>query len=107
MYNSTNHSNMVATARRRALAKTNTYQAVKPLAQPQGYLLTTYTATRWPCGGAGRGIVVARLLNPQGQLVAYRCRYNGATYTMPAGNLAAIGTLFVPNAIAHKLGYMG
>jgi hypothetical protein len=108
MANNSNYSNMVATARRRALQTASTYQRVQAQPAPggaPGYMVHTYTAARWPGHQVGgTGIVVGRLLNPQGQVTAYRCWYNGGVYTMPAGNLQAHGTLFVPRTVAASYG---
>lgn len=94
------YNNTVATAKHNALRKVATVQAVKPTPCPTnstGCMVTTYYSAK-----LGTCRVVARLLNAQGMVVAYRVMHNGMPYTVPAGNLGAIGTLFVPYAIVGR-----
>ena len=91
------HANTAAIAKRNALRNTHTIQAVKPthcLQTGKGCIITTYTSAKLGCCQ-----VLARLLNAQGMLVAYRVKHNGQPYIVPAGNPGAIGTLFVPYAL--------
>ncbi len=91
------YNNSIATAKHNALRKVNTVQRVNPtpcLTNSKGCMVTTYTSAKLGCCQ-----VVARLLNAQGMLIAYRVMYNGQPHTVPSGNLAAIGSLFVPYAI--------
>ena len=87
------HANSTATAKRNALRKVATVQQVTPITAPGGCLVTTYTSAK-----LGVCQVLARLLNPQGMLVAYRVKYNGQPYTVPAGNGTAIGQVFIAYA---------
>ncbi len=92
------NANLIATAKRNALRKATTVQRVNPTPAPggaPGVMVTTYT-----CAKYGLGRVVARLLNAQGMVTAYRVLFNNMPYTVPAGNLAAIGTCYVP--YSHK-----
>lgn len=92
------HASMAITAKRNALRKATTVQGVNPTPAPggaPGVMVTTYTCARY-----GLGRVVARLLNSNGMVTAYRVLFNNIPYTVPAGNLAAIGTCYVP--YSHK-----
>lgn len=90
------HANTTAVAKRNALRKVNTIQAVNPTPAPNpaGCMVTTYTSAK-----LGTCRVVARLLNAQGMVIAYRVMHNQMPYTVPAGNLNAIGQLFVPYSL--------
>jgi len=96
------YANTAATAKHNALRNTHTIQGVKPTPAPggaPGVMVTTYTSTK-----LGIGQVVARLLNSNAQVVAYRVMYNRIPHTLPAGNGSAIGTMFVPYSIIRAMG---
>jgi hypothetical protein len=96
------HANVSKTARYNALRRTHTVQRIAPTPAPggaPGYMVHTYTSAK-----LGVCVVLARHLNASGMVVAYRVRTgNGSTYMVPAGCLAAHGTLFVPNCVVNTL----
>ena len=96
------YANMCATANHNAVQKLQTLQPVRPCKAPNGvgWLVLTYTTPQ------GKGMVMARIVNAQGAVVGYRVHMpNGSVITCNP-NLAAMGSLYLPKALATAQGYI-